>query len=204
MNADVMHVCAFFDSVEAEYQALVPFVRDCLHAGGRCLHFLDRTDKTRRLQRLEQVAEVAQAAANGQFEAHDWEETYLRGGRFDPDATLVLLEKLLRERRGFPWTWGWGDMEWGQSGLPGCKQIIEYESRLNTVMQPGADRLVCAYDVRRHDAAMVLDILCTHPMVMTAGSVHPNPLFVPPQRFLPAYRERCARQDQRAPGGGAG
>jgi hypothetical protein len=203
MNADVVHACAFFDSTEAEYQVLIPFVRDCLHAGGRCVHFFDRADKTRRLQRLAQVVELAQAAANGQLEILDWEETYLRDGHFDPDATLALVEEMFRDRRGFPWTWGWGDMEWSQTGQPGCEEIIEYESRLNTVLQPGADRVVCAYDVRRHDAAMVLDILCTHPMVMIAGSVRPNRLFVPPQRFLPAYRERRARQGRRAPDGAA-
>ncbi|MDB5858404.1 MAG: sensory transduction histidine kinase [Ramlibacter sp.] len=203
MNADVMHACAFFDSAEAEYRALVPFVRECLHAGGRCVHFFDRADKTRRLQRLAQVAELGQAAADGQFELLDWEETYLRGGRFDADATLALVGELFGDRHGFPWTWGWGDMEWAQTGQPGSEQIIEYESRLNTVLQPGADRVVCAYDVRRHDATMVMDILCAHPMVMTAGSLRPNPLFVPPQRFLPAYRERRARQGRRAPHGGA-
>jgi hypothetical protein len=203
MSARVLHICAFFDSTEAEYKALVPYVRDCLHSGGRCVHFFDAAEKPRRMQRLAEAVEIERAAAAGQFETRNWEETYLRGGRFDQEATLALVGQLLREHRGFPFIWAWGDMGWSMSGLPDSRQIIEYESRLNMVLQPGADRVVCAYDVRRHDAGMVLDILCTHPLVMTAGDVRPNPMYVPPQRFLPAYRERCARHGQGARQGGA-
>ena len=39
--------------------------------------------------------DVAAAERSGQLEVRAWEQTYLRGGRFDPEAMLALLQELL-------------------------------------------------------------------------------------------------------------
>jgi hypothetical protein len=103
---------------------------------------------------------------------------------------LGLIRTLVQDHAAFPRTRLWANMEWSLSGLPGCEQLVEFESRLNTVLDASADLVVCVYDVRRYSAPTVMDVLHTHPLVMVRGAFQPNPLYVPPERFLAGYGQR--------------
>jgi len=50
----------------------------------------------------------------------------------------------------------------------------------------------CTYDVSRFGAALVMDMIRTHPMVIVGGGLHENPLWVPPDEFLEELRQRTA------------
>lgn len=186
------HACAFFDSDEEEYRLLLPFVRDCLDCGEKCLHFVDPSREQDRLRRLAGGSiDTEKAMMSGQLEVRTWEDSTLRGRRFDQDEMLALIEDTMASGRGsFPRSRLWANMEWSLSGLPGCDQLIEFESRLNTVLDASEDIVLCVYDVRRYSASAVMDILCTHPMVIIGEFLQPNPVYVPPHRFLAGHRRR--------------
>jgi hypothetical protein len=81
-------------------------------------------------------------------------------------------------------------MEWALLDRPGVQDLVEYESRVNRVLEKYHAPVVCAYDLTRFSAAVVVDVMRTHPMVIIGGALHENPFYVPPERLLIEMRER--------------
>jgi hypothetical protein len=46
------------------------------------------------------------------------------------------------------------------------------------------DLVVCAYDLTKFSAGVMMDVLRTHPLVIIGGFLHENPFFVPPDELL--------------------
>jgi hypothetical protein len=101
------HVCAFFSSAAEEYDTLLPFVCDGINCGHRAYHVLPDHHKEDHFQRLRSVGiDVAKAMKSPQLEVAVPEDTYLRTGRFQKDAMLVLIQDALKAgpELGFPLT----------------------------------------------------------------------------------------------------
>jgi CheY-like chemotaxis protein len=94
---DHCHICAFFTTADEEHKVLRSFIKDGLDAGEKGLHIVDPDLRDDHLKRLAQSdINVEQAIATGQLEVRSRQEAYLRGGRFDQDATLTLVDKVLQ------------------------------------------------------------------------------------------------------------
>jgi MEDS: MEthanogen/methylotroph, DcmR Sensory domain len=187
------HVCAFFRSPDEEYNTLLPFMLDGLGRGERAYHVLRSEYGDQHLQRLRGAGvDVPAARQRGQLEVAIVEETYLRGGRFDPDAMLALIEETLKAgtARGFPLTrliahvaekiledWSNAD-EW-----------IKYEARLNEVLPAYDDPVICTYDTNLITGTIALDVLRTHPVAIVGGLLHENPFFVSPHAILDQFQD---------------
>jgi hypothetical protein len=52
------------------------------------------------------------------------------------------------------------------------------------------DPLICAYDLSKFSASMIIDVMRTHPVVLIGGVLQENPFFVPPDQLLLELRER--------------
>lgn len=65
-----------------------------------------------------------------------WDEAYLRGGHFDQDAMLALIEDVLQRGpgEGYPLTRLVAHMEWALEDRPGVDDLVEYETRLNLIL----------------------------------------------------------------------
>jgi hypothetical protein len=83
-------------------------------------------------------------------------------------------------------------MEWALVDLPGVDDLIEFESLVNYVILKYDDAVICAYDLSKFGASVVMDALRTHPVVIMGGLLQENPFFVPPDQFLLEIRERRA------------
>ncbi len=81
-------------------------------------------------------------------------------------------------------------MEWALADLPGADDLIEFETRVNYVVSKYPDMLICAYDLTKFGASVVMDALRTHPVVIIGGLLQENPFFVPPDQLLLEIRER--------------
>ena len=69
---------------------------------------------------------------------------------------------------------------WAMRELPGSEPLIDCRSRLDDFL-PGARRLaLCRYDSRRFAAAILLDLLRTHPHVAFGTDIAQNPHYLPP------------------------
>src|SRR5262249_5889199 len=109
------HVCGFFHSREEEYRVLLPLAKEGFQRGEKVFHIVDPAHRPERMRRLEEVGiSPATAQRPGQVEVRAWEETTLRGGRFDQEAMLTVLSEVLTPGKadGFGLTRLWSNMEW--------------------------------------------------------------------------------------------
>jgi hypothetical protein len=105
---------------------------------------------------------------------------------------LHLVEDVLRSNAaaGYPQTRIVAQMEWALLDKPGIGDLVEYETRVNYVLPKYAAPTICAYDLSRFSASVIMDVMRTHPMVIIGGVLQENPFFVPPDQFLLEIRER--------------
>jgi len=197
--ADQHHICGFFATRDEEYRALLPFVQEGLARGEKAFHVVDPALRADHRSRLEASGvNVRDAEASGQLEVRTWEQTYLRGWRFDSGAVLKLFAGILQEARdrGFPLTRLITYMEWALRDHPEASDLLEYEARASALLERYDDHVVCAYDRARFGTELAMDIVRAHPMVISAGTLQENPLFVAPEAFLgELMARRGARRD---------
>lgn len=139
------HICAFFDTREAEYSVTLPFVKEGLARGEKAFQIVDPAERASYVARLGEAGiDVAAAEQRGQFELRIWEEAYLRGGRFDQNAMLALIQEVLEggAAQGFPLTRLVAHMEWALEDRPGVDDLVEYETRLNYLLPKYPDPVV--------------------------------------------------------------
>jgi hypothetical protein len=191
--AERRHICAFFNSLDEQHRVLRSFFKDGIDRGEKAFHLVDaelREDHVKRL--VEAGINVQQAMDTGQLEVRLWQDTYLGGHRFDQDGMLALVEGQLQSSTaaGYPLTRFMGHMEWALLDKPGVGDLLEYETRLNYVIPKYDDIVVCAYDLSKFGASVLMDVLRTHPVVIVGGLLQENPFFVPPDQFLLEIKNR--------------
>ncbi|HWS72922.1 MAG TPA: MEDS domain-containing protein, partial [Thermoanaerobaculia bacterium] len=131
------HVCAFFHPRDEEYRVLMPFIVEGFEHGDRAFHIVDPNHRPDHIERLaESGIDTGAAEKRGQLTVLPWEDAYLRGGHFDQNAMLALIEEVLTAGKtaGFPLTRLVANMEWALEDRPGVEDIVEYETRLNYVL----------------------------------------------------------------------
>lgn len=181
------HACAFFNSRDEEYDVLLPFIREGMAQGDKAVHVTDPSHRSDHLDRLRQGGvDIDAAEARRQLAVLDWHAVYLKGGGFDPDAMMALVEALIREAQadGFSRTRIIGHMGWALEDKPGVERLLEYEVRINRVLCSHRQPAVCAYDVTQFPASTMLEILRIHPLVVIGGVLQENPFYVPPDDYL--------------------
>ena len=186
------HVCALFSDDAERYEVLLPYIKNGVDVGHRAFHIIDMRGADNHFAALEGAGiDTDVTQESGQLEVRDWNDAYLRGGRFDQDSMLELIEEVLTAGRPrFPLTRLVAMMEWALEDRPGVDDIVEYESRLNYVLPKYDDPVVCTYDLSKFDAAVVMDILRVHPAAIIGGMLQDNPFYVPPDEFLRELRAR--------------
>jgi hypothetical protein len=76
-------------------------------------------------------------------------------------------------------------MEWSLHERDGVSDLIRYN-----LTHHAGNAVVCAYDLRRFRADVIMDVLRAHPMISVVGILQENPLFVLPQESLREFRGR--------------
>jgi len=189
------HICAFFNSIDEQHRVLRSFIKEGFDRGEKVFHIVDPEMREAHLKRLAEAGiDVARAMGSGQLEVRVWQDCQFRGDRFDQDAMLALIEEVLQSgaAAGYPLTRFLGQMEWALLDKPGLDDLsfVEFETRVNYVSPKYDDPLICAYDLSKFSASMMIDVMRTHPVVLIGGVLQENPFFVPPDQLLLELRER--------------
>lgn len=192
------HVCAFFHNPDEKYRILLPFIKEGFECGDRAFHVVDLTLREEHFRRLESAGIAVTATQHRlQLEVATVEETFLRGGRFNPEAVLALIQETLKTGTtlGFPLTRFIAQVSERilQDGS-NADEWVQCEAQLNYILPQYNDPIICVYDLTKIGAAVVVDMLRTHPMVIIGGLLQENPFFLPPDEFLRQLRERGAAQ----------
>jgi MEDS: MEthanogen/methylotroph, DcmR Sensory domain len=187
------HICAFFNTADEHYKVLRPFIVGGFDRGDKSFHLVDPERREEHLGRLAEAGvNVEEAVGAGQLEVRPWQDGPLHGGRFDQDTWLASFEQVLQSgpASGYAQTRFLAQMEWALVDLPGVDDLIEFETRVNHVMPQYENPVICAYDLTKFGAGVVIDALRTHPAVIIGGLLQENPFFVPPDELLLELRER--------------
>jgi MEDS: MEthanogen/methylotroph, DcmR Sensory domain len=139
------HVCAFFRSAEEEARILLPFIQEGLARNEKAFHIVDPAVQAEYVARLDKAGiDMKAVQQTGQFDLRTWDQAYLRGGHFDQNAMLALIEEVLQDgpRQGFPLTRLVAHMEWSLEDRPGVDDLVEYETRLNYVLPRYKDPVI--------------------------------------------------------------
>jgi hypothetical protein len=197
---DTRHVCAFFSSEDEEYRVLLPFIRDGFERGDKAVHIVNPDQRGDHLRRLAAVGiDTTVAEQRGQFELRTNTDTYLRDRRFDQEQMLAVFEELAsgNAKHGYPLSRIVCRMDWAAESRLFVDNVVEFESRVNDVWRRHDDAVICTYHLGQFGGDAVIDIMRTHPMVIIGGILQQNPFYVPPEQFLPEFRERRAKQAMR-------
>lgn len=190
------HICALFHSPEERYRIMLPFIKEGLDRGEHAFHIVDPNLRGEHRQRLQSAGvDVPAAEGSGQFDLHDWDDTYVRDGNFDKDKMLALVEAGLEEpgRRGYSLSRMVCQLDWAADDRTRVNDLLEYEARFNYISPRYPHPVVCTYELTRFGADVVIDVMRTHPMIIIGGILQENPFFVPPDEFLRELQGREAK-----------
>jgi hypothetical protein len=158
-------VCGFFNDQRRRAEILGLFIDEALEAGDKCYCLLHSAYAGPDHPAVEYLTTA---------------ETYLAGGCFSADAMLGRLEGLLTravDREGYPGVRAVGEMSWAAGGVPGAEEIGRYEAEVTRLAPAQGQVLLCLYDLSRFGGEAVEVVLRTHPWVLVADVVLPNPYF---------------------------
>ncbi|MGZ8474603.1 MAG: MEDS domain-containing protein [Candidatus Limnocylindria bacterium] len=171
------HVVALVEGPRDADELLTPFIVDGLRRGDRVVSAIDPELRGQHIGRLEAAGiDVTAATASGQLDVQTWNDTYMRGGRFDRAATLESVRTTLQEGRdlGFPMTRLIGSADWARDA-PTLRDLLHYERRLDAMLRRLPDVTVCTYDLNRHSARTVAQVLAIHPVALVGGVLQTTP-----------------------------
>ena len=183
------HICGFFRNSEEKYRLLLPFIKDGIERGEKAFHIVDPAERQAHLRQLALAGiDAASVQQKGQLELQDWNQFYFPDGRFDETRTVAqwvaLLDGAVQE--GYPRTRVLAHLEWARDD---ADQLLQYESNFNRTPRH-RDPVICIYDLSKHSAAFIMDIMRTHPMIIIGGMLQVNPFYLPPDQFLRELRGR--------------
>jgi MEDS: MEthanogen/methylotroph, DcmR Sensory domain len=193
------HVCALFRSTEEEHRVLLPFIKQGIERGDRAFHVVNPRLRQDHIQRvLEAGVDLLTAMKQGQFQLYDWDQAYFPVGsldqhkKFDQHRMIAYWREILEdaEQHGYPPTRLVAHMEWALEDRDGVGDLLEYEARCSLLFSGRRDAVICAYDLRRYSAEVIVDVMRTHPMMIIGGILQENPFFVAPDAFLEELRSR--------------
>jgi len=175
------HICAFFDSRNEEYDILAPFYREGLDCGEEIISVVDADQYTDHCRRLEAHGiDVPKAMEDGMLHVMPADDWYLKGGPFSATRMYELVQGALAElqRKGRR-ARGAGVMDWAVNGGVDTKELMEYESRVNFLIETYDVTLLCVYDINEISARMMMELLATHPYTIHSRVLRKNPYYVP-------------------------
>ncbi len=186
------HVCAFYRRPAERDDIMLPFLRDGLRAGHKCVCVVDSCEPGHVRELLD-----TEPGVDDNLEVLHSAGTYLASGGFLPEEMLTFWNTktaaCLRDG-GFAFVRNIGDMTWAHQEKPGVDELIAYESELNRLMSAYPQANLCLYDLGRCSGELALDVLKTHPKVLMGGMVLENPYYLDPDEFLAARRRKRHQQ----------
>jgi hypothetical protein len=185
------HVCAFYRGLSERDEVLIPYLREGLRAGDKCICVVDATEPDAVLASLTGDIDLRSPLGSHQIDVLSSRQTYLRDGAFCTQTMLEFWDEsvggALRDP-GFSFARAVGEMTWALRDMPGVAELVGYESELNRFLPQYPQVILCLYDLERFNGGLVVDIMKTHPKVLVGGAVVENPYYLDPDEFLATMR----------------
>lgn len=180
------HTCSIFKTESDQFAAVVPHMLEGLRKNDRYLYISDRHEKADLLERLMDAAPLSEETIETRVSFYTSDEVYLRDGRFDKERVLRFLsderDKALKD--GCSGLTATGEMSWASRDMPGVRDLIEYEARINFMYPDSSADFLCQYSETDFDTAILVKAVMAHPKVIVRGTVCGNPYYLPPETLI--------------------
>src|SRR5690606_24921234 len=163
-----------------------PFIETGLEKNDLCVYIAGESGKQAVCEALEAGGlAVRKEVEAGRLRLPSREEVFLRDGKPDPQALIEWIETNLRAAldTGFDGMRITGEMCW-QHEHSSCELLIEHESRLNRFFADRPVLALCQYARAHFPAAVLRDVLRTHPIAVLGSQVCTNLYHEPPELIL--------------------
>lgn len=178
------HICAFYRGRAQRDEVLLPFLRDGIRAGHKCIAVMDDPEFEQITAPLAQQLDVEASLGSGQLDLLCSDSAYLAGGSFSLERMLGFWEQgvgAALARSGYSFVRAVGEMTWALRDLPGVEDLVRYEARLNRFLPRYPQVILCLYDLERFtDGQVLMELLRTHPKVLLSGQLLDNPWYIEP------------------------
>lgn len=185
------HLCLSYISPAEQFVAVCPFIQVGLARGEKCLYLTDEHEPETVYQALELAGvEVEQARQSGALIVLSNTELPRKHGVFDSDTMLSFLEEAsnFANSQGFTGLRVTMEMTWSFDGRVDPKSVIEFEAQLNSFFVQHNIIGLCQYNRQQIPPELMLDVLRTHPLVISDSLVCQNFYYIPPQEFFKPNR----------------
>ena len=187
------HFALVYESKEELFAAAIPFVRQGLERGEKCLYVIDEsTSEDVQAAMQENGIDVDAVLESGALEFRTVQETYLEGGTFDADEMIEryasIIEEATEEFEAFRLA---AETSWIIEDDLSIREFMEYESRINDLFD-GEDAIaLCLYNREEYPPEGICDVVRVHPHLIHDNTVCHNFYYTPPEEFCgpdkPAY-----------------
>jgi hypothetical protein len=176
-------VCAFYRGVGGRDEVLVPYLREGLRAGEKCIAVVDEDGRDDLLTTMAREPESDPA----QLDVRTLAEAYLRTGTFVADEMIQYWNTEIPaslEAGSYATARIAGEGSWAFADPRTSEEIVRYEAALNLLATRHRQCVLCLYDLGGLTGGAVVDLMRTHPKLLLAGMVLENPHYVRPEEFL--------------------
>lgn len=126
-----LHICAFFDSREEQYEILLPWWKEGISNNEEVLTILASDLHEDHCARMSDTRiPVQDALSNKQLKIVATEDSYLLGDAFAAERMFNIVAQAVIDAQIGPYgsLRACGDMEWAFKTLPGTDELIGYEN----------------------------------------------------------------------------
>ncbi|QLG62456.1 MEDS domain-containing protein [Halorarum salinum] len=182
------HLALIYESREEQFASAIPFIRQGLERGERCLYVADDNPREDVLTAMrDHGIDVDAALESGALSVRTPADTYRRTGEFDRATMLEFWEESLERAKGEGGHTGLraaAEMTWALNGDTSPDDLLEYEAVLNSLYRDEDYVVMCQYNRERFPAAVTHDVIKTHPHVISDGTVSRNFYYTPPETYF--------------------
>ena len=183
------HLASIYERRAEQFAAVVPFIRQGLERGERCLYVADDNSRDDVLDALREGGiDVDAALESGALSIHTKADTYLRTGEFDRETMLEFWREQLADARTdeYAGVRAAAEMTWALDEDLDLERLVAYEALLNDLYDGDDYAVLCQYDRERFPADVLSDVIRTHPLVVADGTVCQNFYYHSPDEFFGA------------------
>lgn len=180
------HLCAFYRGLAERDEILIPFLREGILAGDKCICVMDTTEPETVLAALAGEVDIAESLSDNRLDVQRSRDTYLRGNQFRTDRMIDFWDAEVGGalHQGFHFARAVGEMTWSLRDVSGVEELVAYESQLNRFLPRYPQVILCLYDLNGFCGKVLMGVLKTHPKVLFGGMLVANPYYLEPDEFL--------------------
>lgn len=184
------HLCYIYSDDDERLDILAKFLRAGLTSDERLLTVSDKLSPAELRQRMAELG--VDLADERQAMVESAEAAYAPGGRFSTRAMLEEVADFYASARemGFAGARTVGEMNWAARDIRCAETAMEYEAKVNQLLEEYPCTSMCQYDARLFSGELLMDVLQIHPYMVVRGQLVLNPYYRNPEDFLEEYHSR--------------